>query len=44
MGSTASRENGETKKLLDVLPIAIFMRHQREKSISKEGMRKNLIT
>lgn len=28
MGGIASRENGETKKkLLEELPIAIFMRH-----------------
>lgn len=31
VGWIASRENGETKKLLEELPIAIFMRHQREK-------------
>lgn len=40
MGGTATRENGETKKLLDVLPIAIFMRHQREKIDIKKGNEK----
>lgn len=39
-GGIASRENGETKKLLEELPIAIFMRHQREKRKSISNKRK----